>query len=195
MSIPTLPIKARASTQAKIKVVLFGIIGLFLAFAAVYLWMTDITVGGSNTQATEPMSPSVKLLITAVAALVAFGCFRMLWFLVPMLAGKRPAAIITERGIESAYIGINLFAFTTLAKVNLIPWAALKLAPHPAGQQAESTSAEVYFRIRAAAINDECGSKAVQKMLKNMESSTLSITLHMALTVEEAALVRSHMSG
>ncbi|MBE6559374.1 MAG: hypothetical protein E7661_10260 [Ruminococcaceae bacterium] len=194
MSTPSFPIKAKASTQAKIKVILFGIIGLVLAFGAVYLWTADITMGGSETQTGEPMSIPLKVLISAVAALVAFGCFRMLWILIPMLAGKRPAATITERGIESAYVGINLFAFTTLAKVNLIPWAALKHAPAPSNIRSSGATEEVYFRIRASAITPECGSKTVQRALKNMESSTLSITFHMALTPEEAALVRSYMS-
>ena len=194
MSVPTLPIKARASTQAKIKVVLFGIIGVFLAIAAVYLWMIDVTVGGSDTEASEPMSASMKLLISAVAALVAFGCLRMLWILLPMIAGKRPAATVTERGIEDTYLMLNLFAFSTLIHVNVIPWSALVLVSHPAGQQAEATSYEVHFRVKASAITDECGSKTAQKVLKNMESTTLSIAFHMSLTLEEAALVRSLMS-
>lgn len=194
MSTPTLPIKAKASSQAKIKVVLFGIIGLFLAVAAVYLWTMDITVAGDDPQSATPMSLPMKLLLTAVAALVAFGCFRTLWVLLPMLVGKRPAAVITERGIESAYIGVNMFAFTTLAPVKLIPWAALKHAPQPSGGLAPGGACEVYFRIRASVINDQCGSKAVQRVLKNIESSTLSITLHIALTAEEAQLVRAHMS-
>lgn len=191
---PQLPIKAKASVQAKIKVVLFGIIGLFLAFAAVYLWMIDITVGGSDTQAGEPMSAPLKLLITAVAALVAFGCFRMLWILIPMISGKCPAAIITERGIENAYISINLFAFTTLSRVKLIPWSALMLTPYSAGRSAETNASEVYFRIKASAIHDECGSKMVQRVLKNIDGATLSIAFHMSLTSEEADLVRSLMS-
>ncbi len=194
MSMPTLPIKAKASSQAKIKVVLFGIIGVFLAVAAVYLWMIDVTIGGSDTQPGEPMSFSMKLIISAVAALVAFGCFRMLWILVPMIAGKRPAATISERGIEDTYLMLNLFAFSTLVHVNVIPWSALVLVSHPAGQQAEASSGEVHFRIKASAITDECGSKTVRKALKNAESTTLSIAFHMSLTLEEAALVRSLMS-
>lgn len=189
-----LPIKAKASTQAKIKVVLFGIIGLFLAFAAVYLWMIDVTVGGSDTQPGEPMPVSAKLIITVVAAVVAVGCFRMLWILIPMIAGKRPSATVTERGIEDTYIMINLFAFSTLFHVKIIPWSALVLTPHPAGQQTESTSCEVYFRIKTSAITDECGSKTVQRVLKNIDGSTLSIAFHMSLTPEEASLVRSLMS-
>lgn len=194
MSTITLPFKAKASSQAIIKVVLFGIIGVFLAIAAVYLWMIDVTVGGSDTAPGEPMSASIELIISAVAAVVAFGCFRMLWILLPMIAGKRPAATVTERGIENTYFMLNVFAFSTLVRVELIPWSALKLVPHPAGKQAEATSHEVHFRVKASAITDECGSKLAQKALKNMENTTLSIAFHMSLTLEEAALVRSLMS-
>ncbi len=192
MSTPTLPLKVKASSQAKIKVVLFGIIGLFLLFGVAYLWLANITVATDDGQASEPMSFPLKLTLSAIMALVAVGCFRMLWVLIPMLAGKRPAAIITERGIESAYLSVNLFAFTTVVRANVIPWAALKQLPAPSHARAAS-DAEVYFRIRASAVTDQCGSKTVQRALKNMESSTLSISLHIALTPEEAALVRTYM--
>ena len=192
MSTPTLPIKAQASSQAKIKVILFGIIGFFLLFGAVYLWTTDITVATGDGDATQPMSLPLKLTITAVIALVTAGCFYMLWVLIPILAGKRPAAVITERGIESAYLSINLFAFTTVMRARVIPWAALKQLPPPSHARASATS-EIYFRIRASAVTDECGSKTLQRALKNMESSTLSIALHMDLSPEEADLVRTLM--
>lgn len=191
MSTPTLPIKAKASSQAKIKVVLFGIIGLFLLFGAVYLLMSDITVATGDGDATQPMSLPLKLTLAAVMTLVAAGCFYMLWVLIPMLAGKRPAAVITERGIESVYLSVNFFAFTTVVRAKLIPWTALKQLPSPS--HARNAANEIYFRIRASAVTDACGSKTVQRTLKNMESSTLSIALHMDLSPEEADLVRTLM--
>lgn len=194
MSTTTLPIKAKASSQALIKVVLFGIIGVFLAISAVYLWMINVTVGGSDTEPGEPMSVSMKLIISAVAALVAFGCFRMLWILFPMITGKRPSATVTEQGIEDTYIMLNFLAFSTLIHVDLIPWSALKLKSHPAGQHMDASSCEVFFGIKASAITEECGSKIARKALKSMEHATLSIAFHMSLSLEEAALVRSLMS-
>ncbi len=192
MSTPILPIKAKASSQAKIKVALFGIIGSLLLFGAIYLWVANITVASSDGQADEPMSFPLKLTLSALMALVAVGCFRTLWVLIPMLAGKRPAAIITERGIESAYLSVNLFAFTTVVRARIIPWAAFKQLPSPTRTHV-TADAEVYFRIRASAVTDQCGSKTVQRALKNMDSSTLSISLHISLSSEEAALVRTLM--
>lgn len=192
MSSPTLPFNAKPSSQAKIKVVLFGIIGLFLVFGAVYLFLANITVASADGQTVEPMSLPFKLLLSAVMLLVAGGCFRMLWVLIPVLIGKRPAAIITERGIESAYLSVNLFAFTTVVRAHVIPWAALKQLPSPSHTHAAANT-DVHFRIRASAVTEQCGSKTVQRALKNMESSTLSIALHISLTPEETALVRTLM--
>lgn len=186
MSTPTLPLTLKPSGQAKLKTAVFAVLGAFIIYANIFLWTNEIAVGNAEGDTGAPMPLPIKLLITALSGIIIFGCARILWVLVPMLFGKRPAAVITERGIESTYIQINLFAFNTLARVNVIPWEALTVVPAPGGKP----TVDVFFRINENKIPPECASKLVRKALGSADFFSLFISCHADLNGEQADIVR-----
>lgn len=176
MSNPTLPIKLKASGQAKIKVIAFLPATVLCLFCLPSLVINDLELG-----------LAVQLIgILLFVLLLASGC-QVLCVLIPMLAGKRPAAIITERGIESTYIQVKVLTLPFLLPVKIIPWSAVKLLSNlPEG------TADLSFEIDGSRLPDHCGSPAVKRALKREEQYyTLSITFHAAMTPEEAELARS----
>lgn len=176
MSPPTLPLKLKASSQAKIKAIAFLPATVLCLFCMPSLILDDLELG-----------PAVQLIgILLFALLFASGC-QVLWTLIPMLAGKRPAAVITERGIESTYIQVKVMTLPFLLHVKCIPWSAVTVLSDLSKDRADLT-----FEIDGSRLPDDCGSPTVKNALRRKEQYyTLSITFHAAMTPEEAELVRS----
>ncbi len=176
MSTPTLPLKLKASSQAKIKTIAFLPATVLCLFCLPSLVLNDLELG-----------LAVQLIgILLFVLLLASGC-QVLWTLIPMLAGKRPAAVITERGIESTYIQVKVLTLPFLLPVKIIPWSAVTVLSDLSQDRADLT-----FEIDGSHLPNDCGSSTVKNALKREDQYyTFSIAFHAAMTPEEAELVRS----